>query len=181
MRGLGYGSGEQNEEEEEEEDEQGEGEEPRPLISGRVLDEDGRPAPDAHVSVVSESGSISSSVSKNEETLGEFEFDRLMRREGEFAVKASTPDGRIAVVGGLRIGDPLNDLVLTLEKAGTIALSLEGERDRCRCALISDAVWFEDFTLRKGQPGRRPFPRDRSSSSSTTVRERKGSYTRNAR
>lgn len=113
-------------------------------IGGRVLDGDGR-AFEAHVSLIVPRGSLGMGTSGK--ALGAFLFADLP--PATYALAATTPDGRVAVLGGIELGDgdARTDLELELREGGSIRVDFEGPPG-FRCAIYSQGVKIEDSSMR---------------------------------
>lgn len=126
---------------------------PRPAEAGRVagtvVDENGRPV-QCRTWLV---GELGGSYGGNTAADGGFDMDR--QGLGTFQIKAWTEDARVGVftAAGVRPEDGVSDVLIPLEKGGSVKLLFGGgtELDACRCALFTNGIRHSDFTLRKDQ------------------------------
>jgi hypothetical protein len=105
-------------------------------IGGVVHGADGAPV-HARIAVVGKGGSMSTWTDKQ----GRFSFSEL--HWPEFALHASTEDGRIAVAPA----HPGEHVELVLAPGGTLEIDLDG-MEKTRCAVFSGDLRVEDFTLK---------------------------------
>jgi len=112
-------------------------------LSGRVVDLSGEPRK-AHVAMVEDGGSFAMSTQGD----GTFKFQP---NAGDLTLLARTEDGQVGVLTGIQLaqGEGRTDLSITVQPGAKVELALDGMHDSVRCALVSDGVLFNDFTLRK--------------------------------
>ncbi len=117
------------------------------LISGIVRDSRTGEPVKGKVTLVSQSGSRSSTT--NQDPVGTFRFEGIERTI--YTVRASRLNGDVAVLSNVdfRNGESITDLELFLEPGAHYDLTLEGPRDRCRVAFYWNGTLVDDFTLKK--------------------------------
>ena len=122
----------------------------RGSIAGIVIDgETGQPV-QAHVSLVTGSGSRGTRTGAG--GAGAFHFGGL--DEGRYNLTAGTSDGRVGLIGdiGLAERQRVDDLELVVRPGARLGLELKGSLSRARIQIRCEGVVFSDFTLRNGTP-----------------------------
>jgi hypothetical protein len=114
--------------------------EPR-MVRGVVRDSEGTGV-EARVAVVGTAGGGSNTTTT--EADGRFALPAV--HSPDFALHASTEDGRVAIASS-HPGEGAVELVL--RRGAVFVIQLEG-REKARCAVFADGVRIEDFTLRAG-------------------------------
>ena len=113
-------------------------------IGGSVVSSSGQTFR-AHVNLISDRGSWGMGVSGS--SMGQFLFGELDERV--YTVKATTEDGRVAVIGGLDVseGQAHTDLTLVLKYGGKIRVEFDGPPG-FRCIVTRDGVQIDNSSMR---------------------------------